>query len=127
MQTKQSHWTDERIERVISILLRIGVVSASAIVLAGGVHYLFQYGLVVPHYQVFRGEPLHLRSVSGILATALTLESRGIIQLGLLVLVLTPIARVVFSVAAFGIQRDRLYASVTLIVLVVLLFNLLQG
>jgi uncharacterized membrane protein len=54
-----------------------------------------------------------------------SLDSRGIIQLGLLLLVLTPVVRVAFSVAAFAIQRDRLYVSVTLIVLGVLLYNLL--
>lgn len=127
MQLTQSYWTDERIELVISLLLRIGVVGASAIVLMGGVFYLFQYGLTIPNYQVFHGEPLSLCTVKGILTTALAFESSGIIQLGLLLLILTPIARVVFSVAAFGIQRDRLYVSVTLIVLIVLLYNLLQG
>lgn len=127
MQLTQSYWTDERIELVISLLLRIGVVGASAIVLMGGVFYLFQYGLTIPNYQVFRSEPLSLCTVNGILTTALAFESSGIIQLGLLLLILTPIARVVFSVAAFGIQRDRLYVSVTLIVLIVLVYNLLQG
>ena len=127
MQLTQSYWTDERIELVISLLLRIGVIGASAIVLMGGVFYLFQYGLTIPNYQVFHGEPLSLCTVNGILTTALAFESSGIIQLGLLLLILTPIARVVFSVAAFGIQRDRPYVSVTLIVLIVLLYNLLQG
>ena len=125
MQLTRRYWTDEHIEWIISLLLRIGVVCAAAIVLMGGVLYLFQYGLTFPHYQVFQGEPVYLRTVSGILATALSFESRGIIQLGLLLLILTPIARVVFSVAAFAIQRDHLYVSVTLIVLIVLLYNLL--
>ena len=127
MQPERNYWTDERVEGVISMLLRIGVVSAAAIVLLGGVLYLFQYGMAVPHYEVFQGEPLHLRTVSGIIATALRFESSGIIQLGLLLLILTPVARVVFSVAAFGLQRDRLYVSVTIIVLVVLLYDLLLG
>ena len=127
MQPERNYWTDERVEAVISVLLRIGVVGAAAIVLLGGVLYLLQYGMAVPHYEVFRGEPLHLRTVSGIIATALNFESSGIIQLGLLLLILTPVARVVFSVAAFGLQRDRLYVSVTIIVLVVLLYDLLLG
>ncbi len=127
MQAKQEKWTDERIERVVGLLLRIGVMSASAVVVAGGILYLFQYGLDVPRYEFFQGEPLRLRTVSGILASAFALESRGIIQLGLLLLILTPIARVAFSVAAFAIERDRLYVSVTLIVLAVLLYNLLQA
>jgi len=117
--------TDEKMEWVISLLLRIGVSSAAALVLAGGILYLYQNGNVFPHYQTFQGEPSYLRSLGGILDSAMGLDSRGIIQLGLVVLVLTPVARVVFSVAAFAIQRDRLYVGVTLIVLSVLLYDLL--
>ncbi len=112
-------------ERVISLLLRIGVIGASALVLAGGILYLVQHGNVVPHYQTFQGEPSYLRTPSGVLISAARLDSRGIIQLGLLLLVLTPVARVAFSVAAFALQRDRLYVCVTLFVLGVLLYNLL--
>ena len=127
MQPEERYWTDGRIEQIISVLLRIGVVGAAAIVLTGGVLYLFQYGMTVPHYKIFQGEPLRLCTLGGIIATALTLESSGIIQLGLLLLILTPIARVVFCVVAFGIQRDHLYVSVTLTVLVVLFYDLLLG
>ena len=117
--------TDEKMEWVISLLLRIGVVSAAALVFAGGILYLYQQGNVFPHYQTFQGEPSYLRSLGGILSSAVSLDSRGIIQLGLVLLVLTPVARVVFSVAAFAIQRDRLYVCVTLIVLIILLYDLL--
>jgi uncharacterized membrane protein len=112
-------------ERMMSLLLRFGVIAASGIVLAGGVLYLHQYGGGSPNYRAFLGEPAHLRTLSGILGSAGRLESRGLIQLGLLMLILTPVARVVFSVAAFALQRDRLYVGVTLLVLGVLLYNLL--
>jgi uncharacterized membrane protein len=52
-------------------------------------------------------------------------RGRGWIQLGLLLLIATPIARVVFSVAGFILERDRLYVTFTLIVLAVLLYSLL--
>jgi uncharacterized membrane protein len=125
MQPTRAGLTDEKMQWVIGLLLRIGVISASALVLAGGILYLYQHGNAVPHYRTFQGEPLYLRALEGILRSALSLDSRGIIQLGLLLLVLTPVARVAFSVAAFAIQRDRLYAGVTLVVLGVLLYNLL--
>ena len=125
MQQGYDRPKDERMERMISLLLRVGVITASAVVLAGGIHYLYQYGGIVPDYRTFQGEPAYLRTVGGILGSALSLESRGLIQLGLLLLILTPVARVVFSVAAFALQRDRLYVCVTLLVLAVLLYNLL--
>ena len=58
---------------------------------------------------------------------ALALHARAIIQLGLLLLIATPVARVVFSVYAFARQRDWVYVVVTLIVLGVLLYSLLSG
>jgi uncharacterized membrane protein len=125
MRQTRAGLTDEKMEWVISLLLRIGVISAAALVLAGGILYLYQHGNVFPQYQTFQGEPLYLRALGGILSSATSLDSRGIIQLGLVLLVLTPVARVVFSVAAFAIQRDRLYVGVTLIVLIVLLYDLL--
>jgi uncharacterized membrane protein len=51
-------------------------------------------------------------------------QGRGIIQLGLLFLIATPVARVVFSIFAFSVQRDRLYVVVTLTVLAILMFSL---
>jgi uncharacterized membrane protein len=76
---------------------------------------------------VFVGAPADLRSVSGIIADARALSGRGIIQLGLLLLVATPVARVTFSVAAFALRRDRTYVVITLIVLSVLGFSLFSG
>ncbi len=124
MQPTRSGLTDEKIKGVISLLLRIGVISAAALVLAGGILYLVQHGNVVPRYQTFHGEPPYLRTPAGFLISHARLDGIGIIQLGLLLLVLTPVARVLFSVAAFALQRDRLYISVTLFVLGILLYNL---
>jgi uncharacterized membrane protein len=62
--------------------------------------------------------------VHGIIHTALTGDSRAIMQLGLLLLIATPIIRVMFSVAAFSIEGDRMYVCFTLLVLTVLLYSL---
>lgn len=75
-------------------------------------------------YHVFRGEPGDLRLVRGIVSDALELRGRGLIQLGLLLLIATPIARVVFSVATFIRQRDWLYVGITIIVLALLTYSL---
>jgi uncharacterized membrane protein len=118
---------DERMERIISLLLLVGVAAAAVVVFSGGIHYLVHHGADVPDYHVFRGEPSRLRSLSGILAYAISLRGRGIIQIGLLLLIITPVARVAFSLLAFARQRDRIYVIVTLIVLGVLIHNLVGG
>jgi uncharacterized membrane protein len=115
-------WTDQRVDEIIGNLLRVGVIVAAAVVLLGGVLYMTQQASI-PDYRAFRGEPAHLRSVSGIVKDAHGLDGRGLIQLGLLALLATPIARVGFSVLVFALQRDRTYVVVTLIVLGVLLYS----
>jgi uncharacterized membrane protein len=49
------------------------------------------------------------------------------VQLGLVLLIATPVARVAMSLVAFILQRDRVYVVVTLIVLAVLIFSLTGG
>jgi uncharacterized membrane protein len=118
---------DEKLEQILGNLLRAGVVVSGAEVLAGGVLYLLRHGSAVPHYRVFSGEPSDLRHVRGIVSDALALQGRGLIQFGLLLLVATPVARVLFSLVGFAIQRDRTYVAVTLIVLAVLIYGLAGG
>ncbi len=120
-------WTDQRVDEIIGNLLRVGVIAAAAVVLSGGALYLVRHGATMPAYGVFHGEPAYLRGVSGILSAARALDGPGLIQLGLLVLLATPVARVAFSVFAFALQRDRTYVVVTLIVLAVLLYSLGAG
>jgi len=121
---RSQSWTDERIENIIGNMLRAGVILAAAVVLAGGVLYVAKYGGQKPQYGAFHGEPSDLRSVSQIFEQAISLHARGLIQLGLLILIATPVARVAFSVIAFAAERDWLYVVVTLIVLAVLLYSL---
>jgi len=52
------------------------------------------------------------------------MHAHGIIQLGLLLLIATPVARVAFSVVAFAAERDWLYVAITLIVLAILIYSL---
>ena len=122
MRTTQ---TDEHMDELIGLLLRVGVILAACIVLVGGVVYLAGHPYS-SDYRVFRGEPERLRVVSGIFSDALAFHAQGLIQLGLLVLILTPIARVTFSVFAFLYQRDWMYVLFTLIVLALLLSSLLR-
>jgi uncharacterized membrane protein len=127
MIRKSTAWTDERLEKIVGSILQIGVITAASTVLLGGILYLGRYGTGSPHYDVFHGEPADLRSVYGIMKSALSFHTRGLIQLGVLLLIATPIARVAFSIIAFVLQRDRTYIFVTLIVLGVLFYSLFGG
>ena len=127
MGKKTREWTDQHVEELIGTLLRVGVTLAAAVVLFGGVVYLVRHGREMPQFHVFKGEPSDLRGMLGIVKDALVFRGRGVIQLGLLLLIATPVARVAFSVAAFALERDRLYVVVALIVLAVLVYSLAGG
>ena len=75
-------------------------------------------------YRSFTGAPEQLRTVHGIVRSASSGQARSIMQLGLLLLIATPVARVVFSILAFALEGDRMYVVFTLIVLAVLLYSL---
>jgi uncharacterized membrane protein len=120
----RSPWTEERLESMVSFVLRLGVNLAAAIVILGGLVFLYRHGHELPDYAVFRGEPTDLRTIGGIFRDAAALRGRGLIQLGLLVLVATPVARVGLSLIVFAAQRDRTYVVVTLVVLALLLLSL---
>jgi len=119
------NWTDRKIEETVGNLLAIGVAISALVVLAGAALYLARYGQSPADYRVFQGEPTDLRNLRGIVRSALQLRSRGIIQLGLLCLIATPVARVAFSIWGFAAEHDRLYMIFTGVVLIVLLYSLL--
>ena len=118
-------WSDEKMETIIGNLLRTGVMLSAAVVLIGGIIYLARHGTEPTHYRTFHGEPAEYRTVSGIFQQVLAVRGRGIIQLGLLLLIATPVARVAFAVWGFNKERDRMYVIFTVIVLVILLYSLM--
>ncbi|HEY1271106.1 MAG TPA: DUF1634 domain-containing protein [Terriglobales bacterium] len=118
-------WSDQRIENTIGNLLRFGVMLAAAVVVLGAAIFLSNSWREPYSYQAFRGEPSELRTIGGILSEAAGLQGRGIMQLGLLLLIATPVSRVAFSIWGFAEERDRLYVGFAMVVLVVLLYSLL--
>jgi uncharacterized membrane protein len=127
MASERTAWTDQRVEQTIGRLLRNGLRIAAAVVAVGAVVYLIRHGAEKPNYRFFSGQPADLRTIGGILRETLDWRGMGLIQLGLVLLLATPVARVAFSVVAFVLQRDRFYVLVTLVVLGILSFSILHG
>jgi uncharacterized membrane protein len=117
-------WNDERLERMISVVLRTGVIISAVVVLLGGACYLVRHGNEPADFHVFRGAPEEYRSVRAILHAMGPSNCRAIIQFGLLILIATPIARVAFSLVGFTLEQDRAYVVITGIVLVVLVYSI---
>ena len=115
---------DADVQQAVGTLLRAGVLLAAAIVVVGAAIYLWRHGGAVPDYRVCRGEPFSLDQLGGVVRHAFAGDGRGLLLLGLLVLVATPVARVAFTAVAFAFERDRTYTLVALLVLALLLKSL---
>lgn len=120
-------WTDQRIENAVGNLLRTGVMLSAFTVFVGACVYLSRHGHEIADYRIFHGEPVEFRTFGGIIRAVREFRGRGIIQLGLLFLIATPVARVAFSLWGFIAERDRLYIAFTALVLMILLYSLLAS
>jgi uncharacterized membrane protein len=116
-------WNDKRVETWVGLMLRTGVLLAAAVVLLGGILYVTQERGPRPNYSSFHGEPAQYATLRGAATGESTLEPRGIIMFGLLLLIATPIARVGMCVVGFSLERDRMYVAVSSLVLVILLYS----
>ncbi len=118
---------DKRLETMIGKLLRAGVLFSAAVVTVGGIVYLALNHAARVSFRTFVAGGPEIRTVSGIAQAAVHLNSQGLMQAGLVLLILTPVARVAMAVAGFALERDRLYTIVSLIVLLILAFSLLRA
>jgi uncharacterized membrane protein len=124
MKSKLATLKDRDIEYYMGMLLITGVITASIVVLIGAVIYLFQNPYLTDNYHKFAGEPERLRNLRQILAGAIHFRGRALIQLGLVLLIATPVARVIFAVIGFTIEKDKMYTAVSLLVLLILLISI---
>jgi uncharacterized membrane protein len=127
MTRSQPDWTENKFEQMLGNFLRGGVIVSSGIVMVGGILYLLRHGMETPNYKVFHGEPAEFRELSEIFRAGLTLQRRrSLIQIGMLVLIATPILRVAFAGYVFAKQGDRTYVVITFIVLTILIYSFFQ-
>ena len=119
--------SDQDLDVSVAMVLRIGVTLAAIVVILGGVllrHKLFD---TVPDYTHFDPGDPGLRSMTGIVDGAINFTPKSVIQLGLVLLIATPVARVLLCVIGFARQRNMLYIAVSTIVLVILIFSFVRG
>lgn len=119
---------DRDIELLVGRLLRTGVITASCIVLLGGILFLIQHGSSpMPSYHHFNGEDSSFTTFGSIISSTLQFNAKGIIQFGVMVLIATPVLRIALSLLGFALEKDKLYVIITTIVLCVMLFSTIGG
>lgn len=125
--TENKKITDYDMQQLIGQVLRYGVLSSGIVAIIGGVWYLFQQGAAMTHYTSFNGEPAGYTSLTGIIEGLSNGSASEIIQLGVIILIATPIIRICFSLVSFILEKDRMYVVITLIVLLIILFSMFGG
>jgi uncharacterized membrane protein len=123
----KKYWADKDVEILLGTLLRYGVVLSSIVVSIGGIIYLVRHGHEMPEYRAFTGPNARWDNLPAIIRGVWEGHGKEIIQLGVVMLIATPIARILFSVLAFSIEKDYLYVGITLLVLGVIGFSMLGG
>ena len=113
---------DKQVEEFIGQVLRAGVLLSCAVTIVGIVLYLWHSSSVLPDYRVFHAAKGKL--LANLLPNAFHGNPIAIIQVGILLLIATPVARVAFLVGAFALERDRMYVAVSGIVLAILLYSI---
>ena len=120
-----------RVETVLGNLLRVGS-ATSLILIAVGL------AVTLTHHPDFLSDPAALgqvtdpqtalpHSLTEVGRELLQLRGRAIIMFGLLLLIMTPIARVAVSAVAYVREKDWRFAAITAFVLLVLTVSFLVG
>lgn len=125
MSEKLKNWAQHEMPIVISYLLRTGVIAAAIITLTGGIIYLVHSGQSQVNYSNFQSNPIKLENIKNIVESAAAGDFNAILQIGIFVLIATPVARVFFSIFAFLLERDYLYVILTLIVFGILISSII--
>jgi uncharacterized membrane protein len=102
---------EQKMDETISGILRLGVSTAAILAVIGMAIYLKSSGGDAPGYRVFHAARL----------------PKGWLHAAILMLIMTPVARVVFSIFAFARERDGTYVVITLIVLALLAVGWFTG
>jgi uncharacterized membrane protein len=119
----RSGFGDAQMEMVMGLLLRLGVLLAATVVITGGVMYLADHSGARADYAKFVAKPIAVRHPAELVRP----DATAVLDLGILLLIATPICRVAFAVAAFTVERDWLYVGISVTVLTVLLWGMLRG
>jgi len=118
---------DKDMQLLLGQVLRAGTVVSVSVVFVGGVLFLERHGHTIADYRSFKGIPDFVRNPSGILYGILAFKGQAIIQLGIALLIATPILRVIFSAIGFVLEKDYLYLGISLVVLSIIFFSALSG
>lgn len=107
-------------ELFVSYALRIGVLLSAAVIAIG----LIRFFITGESGYMGHSYPTQLRDI---IAGAFAFKPFGVIMLGLVLLILTPVMRVGISILVFITEKDWLYTGISTIVFLILICSFFFG
>jgi uncharacterized membrane protein len=121
-QRRANDSQDTLMVRMMSGILQGGVIISSALILIGMLLLPSRPGgLTAQRVMTFP------HTLEQIYVGLLSFHPQALIVLGLLLLIATPVLRVAISIITFGIERNRHYVVITLLLLTILIVSFLLG
>jgi uncharacterized membrane protein len=124
---KKAGFKDTDMQAVIGWVLRIGVIVSITVVFLGGIIFLYRHGHEVADHKQFKGIPDFISTAGGIFHGIATIRGQAIIQFGIILLIATPILRVIFSAIGFVREKDYLYIGISVLVLCIIFASMISG
>ena len=114
---RDGHRDETRLNVAISRVLIVGLLAAVALLVIGSILAIVRPGVALPHVTSVRDIPSELAA----------LRPGGFFELGLLVLLATPFARVLALGIAFARRRWWLFAGISAVVAALLILGAVLG
>lgn len=120
-------FTDIDLNRSVGNLLRLGVILSVIISLIGFIK-LFLEGFKMPKkYTMLDMGSSSEKVWSQFWHSLLKFEGMAIIQLGILILIFTPLMRIIFALIGYLKEKDYLYVGISAIVLAIMAVSFFTG
>jgi uncharacterized membrane protein len=120
---------DQHLQKVVSMTLRSGVTTASVVSAIGGLLFLIANGRQTVDFHTFAGTNSPFTSLASIthalFGSDAAASKLAIVQVGVLILLLTPVLRVALSIVGFAMEKDHTYVLITAIVLMTLMCSII--
>ena len=119
--------TVSSMELIVSSVLQAGVIISSVIILAGLFLFFLHDKQSGSYHQFTRAGYLFPHNLANLIAAVKSGSGVGLIDLGVLILILTPVLRVATSILLFLRRKDPPMTVVTLFVLLILIGSFILG
>jgi len=118
------HYQSKTSENILSIVLKAGLYTAIAVSVFGAILAALTPEKRAVALNVFHGEPIDMTHFDALIKGVFALNPLCIIQLGLIILILTPILQVLTCLILFLIEKDKIYVFFSALVLTILLYSI---